>query len=355
MIEILESILPYIKGLWTLPWILVGFIITSLLSHFVDDEKINKIMKKIGLILLYFFVPLLFFRIFLGVDFHENELVFAGICFAVLSLMYGIAYLFSVYKIDKLKLKDGEKKHFLKTVLTNQARSSAFVGGALLAISSWGTPAAIYMSIGAIFLFAIIPYILSYLHKKDIEKSGDYSKVNALPWYLRIFPWYLIMFAFAAITLHALAGITPKSFGYPASIIFEFFTSLTIPAALYYVGSGIHLHDLKKNELKKLFGLEKETSESHWAWVRNIFFLTVVITPIIVLLIFGPMLIFKVIPNEWFAVIVINSILPITSTNMFLVPYGIDKKTTAHSVTWTTIVCVPIVVLLIYVFSMYLM
>ena len=353
MIEILESILPYIKGLWTLPWILVGFIVTLLLSRFVDEKKLDKIMKKIGLILLYFFVPLLLFKIFLGVDFHKNELIFTGICFAVLSLMYAVAYLFSIYKADRLKMKDEEKKHFLKTVLTNQGRSSAFVGGALLAISSWRTPAAIYMSIGAIFLFAIIPYILSYLYKSNMEKSGSYSKVHALPWYLRVFPWYLLMFAFAAIVLHALADITPESFGYSTNIIFELFTSLTIPAALYYVGSGIRLRDLKTDELKKLFGLEKETDESHWAWVRNIFLLTVVITPIIVVMIFSPILLLKIIPNEWFAVIIINSILPITSTNMFLVPYGIDKKTTAHAVTWTTIVCVPIVVLLIYVFSMY--
>jgi len=355
MIEILESILPYIKGLWTLPWILLGFIVTLLLSRFVDENKLDKIMKKIGLILLYFLVPLLLFKIFLGVDFHENEIIFTGLCFVVLSLMYVIAYLFAIYKIDRLKMKDEEKKHFLKTVLTNQGRSSAFVGGALLAIYPWRTPAAIYMSIGAIFLFAIIPYILSHLHKKNTEKSESYSKVNALPWYLRLFPWYLLIFAFTAIILHALANITPGSLGYSNGIIFEFFTSLTIPAALYYVGSGIHLRDLKKGELKKLFGFEKETSESHWAWVRDVFFLTVVITPIIIVLILSPMLFLNIIPNGWFSVIIINSILPITSTNMLLVPYGIDKKTTAHSVTWTTIVCVPIVVLLIYIFSMYLM
>ena len=72
------------------------------------------------------------------------------------------------------------------------------------------------------------------------------------------------------------------------------------------------------------------------------------------MLIFFPLLVFKLIPNAWFAVIIINSFLPITSTNMFLLPYGIDKKSTAHSITWTTIVCVPIVVLLIIVFGIYL-
>ena len=356
MIEILESFLPYIKGLWTLPWILVGFLVTSLLSRFLDEQKIDRIMKKIGLVLLYFFVPFLLFRIFLGVDFHENELIFSGVCLAVLSLMYIIAYFFAIYKANKLQLRDEDKRYFLKTVLTNQGRSSAFVGGAMLAILPWRIPAAIYMSIGAIFLFAIVPYTLSYLHKKNIEKSTDHSKIHALPWYLRLFPWYLLLFAFTAVILHTTIGTTPKSFGYSAGTVFEFYTSLTIPAALYYVGSGIHLRDLKVKEMKKLFGFKKkETDESHWLWVRNIFFLIVVITPLVTVVIFSPLLLLRVIPKEWFAVIVINSILPITSTNMFLVPYGIDKKTTAHAVTWTTIVCVPIVVLLIYVFSMYLL
>jgi hypothetical protein len=38
---------------------------------------------------------------------------------------------------------------------------------------------------------------------------------------------------------------------------------------------------------------------------------------------------------------------------MFFIPYGIDRKSTAHAVTWTTIVCVPIVVLLITIFGIY--
>jgi len=133
---------------------------------------------------------------------------------------------------------------------------------------------------------------------------------------------------------------------------FKFFTAITIPAALYYVGAGIHPHDLKIAELKKLFRLKpKKNTKDHWPWVRTIFFITTVITPIITTIIFIPLLIFDFIPKEWFAVFIINSILPITSTNMFLVPYGIDKKVTALSVTWTTIICVPIVVLLISFFK----
>ena len=355
MIELLETILQYIKGLWTLPWILIGFIVTLFLARFFGEQKINNAMKKIGLILLYFFVPLLLFRIFLGVDFGENEIIFTIVCFVILTFMYTIVYFFALYKVKKTKLIGEVKNNFIKTVLTNQGRSSAFIGGAMLAIQEWRVPAAIYMSIGAIFLFAVIPYILSYMNKKDIKESVKDSTINALPWYLKFFPWYLLFFAISAVALHGLTGITPKSFGYNAGVVFEFYTQITIPAALFYVGSGIHTSDLKASELKKLFGFDKKEKElNHWSWVRAIFFVTVLITPLITVLIFGSLFAFGMIIGSWFAVIIINSILPITSTNMFLVPYGIDKKTTAHAVTWTTIVCVPIVVLLITVFRIYL-
>lgn len=354
MIEIIEAVLPYIKGLWTLPWIIVGFIVTVLLSYFINEQKIDKAMKRIGLILLYIFVPLLLFRIFLGVDFGEEELVFAGVCFLILFFMYIIAYFFAISKAKKMTLDGIDKRNFVKTVLTNQGRSSAFVGGAMLAIPGWWVLAAIYMSIGAIFLFAIVPYILSYLHKKDIEKPDVLSKVKTLPWYLKLFPWYLLIFAFSSILIHSITGLTTKDFG-DTGTFFEFFTSLTIPAALYYVGAGIHPRDLKSGELKKIFSLKKHKKEGDsWRWIRNIFFLTAVVTPLLTVLFFSVFLVLNLIPKQWFAVIVINSVLPITSTNMFLVPYGIDKKVTAHSVTWTTIFCVPIVVFLIYFFTIIL-
>ncbi len=351
MIETLNTLLPYISGLYTLPWILVGFVVTVLLSKFFGESKIDKIMKKIGLVILFVFVPLLLFRIFLDVDFGENEISFSILCVIVLGLMYVIAYVFAKFKANKMDLKGTNRRHFIKTVLTNQGRSSAFIGGAMLAIPEWRVPAALYMSVGAVILFTIIPYILSILHKKDLKKSDGISKFHALPWYLRLFPWYLLTFAAIAIIYHGTTGVYLKDFG-NYGIGFKFFTAITIPAALYYVGAGIHPHDLKVKEMKKLFRLnhEKKTKD-HWPWVRNIFFLTTIITPIVISIIFCILLILDLIPKEWFAVVVINSILPITSTNMFLVPYGIDKKVTALSVTWTTIICVPIVVLLISVFK----
>ena len=353
MIEILETTTDYISGLYTLPWILVGFIVTIVFSKIIGEEKVNKIMKKLGLVILYFFVPLLLFRIFLGVDFQENEIAFTITCFILFSLMYLLAFIYAKSRIKKLNIEESEKTDYIKTVLTNQGRSSAFIGGAMLAIPQWSIYAALYMSIGAIYLFAIIPYTLSYLHKKEIKKQDNTSKIKALPWYLKIYPWYLLCFAFSAIILHRNIGLSLQSFGTNGSIIFMFFTQLTIPMALYYVGAGIHPHDLKIQELKKLFSIRYK-SKDHWPWVKNIFTLTVLITPVLTLVFLLPPFIFGLIPNPWFSVIIINSILPITSTNMFLIPYGINKKVTALSVTWTTIVCVPIVVLLIMGFDILL-
>ncbi|MDG6219484.1 MAG: hypothetical protein QCI00_08600, partial [Candidatus Thermoplasmatota archaeon] len=139
----------------------------------------------------------------------------------------------------------------------------------------------------------------------------------------------------------------------PIPFVIMFFTAITIPAALYYVGAGIHPSDLKLGEIKKLIALEvsDDTDKDHWRWVRNMFVLTVIITPLIIGVIFGGLLMIGLIPGSWFAVIFINAILPVTSTNMFLLPYGIDKRSTAHIVTWTTLICVPIVMILITVFS----
>jgi predicted permease len=344
MIELLKIILPYIKGLWTLPWIIVGFIITILLSNFFGEEKINKIMKKIGLILLYVFVPLLLFKILLDVSFQQNEISFIIACFIIMIFMYILAFLFAQYKVGKMLLKGETKNHYIKTVLTNQGRSSAFVGGFMLAIDEWRVFATIYMIIGAIFLFAIIPAILSYLHKRESENIKKSSKIQGLPYYLKIFPWYLLCFALAALIIHSYTDINSKNLG-NLGVVFDFFTALTIPAALYYVGAGIHIQDIKDiiNRIKK----KEKGNQQNWVWTKDIFVLTVFLTSILTVIISGLLFITNIIPKEWLIVITINSILPITSTNMFLVPYGINKKVTALSVTWTTIVCVPIVVLLI--------
>ena len=77
MISILKDILPYISGLYTLPWIIVGFFLTILIAKFTGREKIDKIMKKVGLILLYFFIPVLLFRIFLSTTFGAKQIEFS--------------------------------------------------------------------------------------------------------------------------------------------------------------------------------------------------------------------------------------------------------------------------------------
>jgi hypothetical protein len=353
MIDFLESIIPYISGLYTLPWILVGFILTIVIAKLLGREKIDKLMKKIGLMILYFFVPVLIFRIFLNTPFGIDEVIFAIVTTIIIVIMYAIAYLYAKKSAEKQKLTGEKYRLYLKTVLTNQGRSSAFIGSMMLAIDEWRVYAAIFMAIVGIGLFAVIPAILSYMHKKETKSEKTETK-NPLPWFLKLYPWYLIAFVLAGV---AIQFITSKGsadlIGYDADVILRLYTAITIPAALYYVGAGIHPKDLKVPELKKLVGIDKTGDDSqHWQWVRNIFVMTVFITPLILVAIFGVLFAAGLLPDPaWFPVITINLFLPITSTNMFLIPYGIDKKSTAHIVTWTTLVCVPLVIVLIMVFS----
>jgi hypothetical protein len=349
MIEVLNGIIPYISGFYTLPWILVGFLVTIGLSKKFGEQKINGVMKKIGSVILFFFIPFLLFKIFLNIDFGSEEILFTMATIFVILFTYLLAYFFAVIKAKKMLLKKNSKQCFIKTILTNQGRSSAFIGSALLAY--WDMEAGIYLALVGIFLFAIIPFILSRMHKKEANLKEN-EHLQALPTHLKIYPWYLISFVIVAVFLHGNFGITIMDLG-ESGIVLNFYTALTIPLALYYVGSGIHPHDLKKSEIKKLFNVKKnnKSEDLHWSWVRNIMFLTMIITPLLISLFFGILLIFDLISNSWFSVIVINSVLPITSTNMFLLPYGIDKRSTAHAITWTTVIAIPIVVLLIYLFS----
>ena len=102
-----------------------------------------------------------------------------------------------------------------------------------------------------------------------------------------------------------------------------------------------------------MFIKKTNNSEDLWLCVRSIFLITMIITPLIIFLIFGILIIFNFILTKWFVIIILNSFLPVTSTNMFLLPYGIDKKSTSLSITWTTIASVPIIVLFIYIFTIY--
>lgn len=346
-----QVIIEHIKGLWTLPWILIGFLLTILLAKLIGRGQIDKLMKKIGLMILYFFVPVLIFYIFLNTKFEIDEIKFAIVVSAIIFLTYLIAFLYAKYVANKQKITGDKKRLFIKTMITNQGRSSAFIGSLMLAYEQLWVYAAIFMAIVGIALFAIIPFILSQMHKKETKK--DKQNKNPLPWFLKLYPWYLLFFVIAGIIVQVLTGKKSiELIGFEANVILKLYTAITIPAALYYVGAGIHPTDLKKSELRKLLGLDKKDGESdHWNWVRKTFLLTVIITPVIITLIFGSLFALSLIPLTWFAVIIINIFLPITSTNMFLLPYGIDKKTTVHSVTWTTLVCVPIVVVLITIFG----
>ncbi len=350
LIATLNNILPYISGLYTLPWIIVGLVLTYLLAKPFGQKRVDMVMKKIGLVLLFVFIPLLLFRIFINIDFGKDELTFAGITFGVLFFMYMLAYFLGHIEARELDLTGMEKRTFIKTVLTNQGRSAAFVGGALLAIEGWTVPAGIYIALVGIGLFAILPYILSVMHRKETDSVE--KDISPLPLFLRIYPWYLLSFVVAAILIHRFTGITMADLGDGGTVLY-FITALTIPAGLYYAGAGIHPSDLKFEEMKKMFlpPREGEKREFHWSVGRNAFLTTLLYTPVITALVFGPIMYLGFIPGSWFAVIILNSIMPITSTNMFLISYGLNPKGTALSVTWTTVIAVPVLLVLIPVFS----
>jgi len=350
-IGILEGILPYISGLWTLPWIVVGLVVSYLLAKPFGRESVNSVMKKFGLLLLFVFIPLLMFRLFINVSFGREEFIFTGVTFGVLAFMYLLAYLLGKMEAKKLDLDAMEKRTFLKTILTNQGRSAAFVGGAILAIDKWAVPAAIYIAMVGVGLFAVIPYVLSVMHKH--ERQNDIKKEDSpLPWFLKLYPWYLLSFIIAAVLIQHFFGVDTGTLGDAGTVLF-FITALTIPAALFYVGSGIHPTDLKLDEMKKMIFPKKkgENRDFDWAVGRTAFLTIMVYTPIIITLVFTPLMFFGIIPGSWFAVIIINSILPITSTNMFLLPYGLNPKGTALSITWTTVISIPLVLVLIPVLS----
>ncbi|MBN1861603.1 MAG: hypothetical protein JW840_09110 [Candidatus Thermoplasmatota archaeon] len=350
----MTQVLPYISGLYNLIWIVIGFIVTLLLSFIIPRERIDAIMKKIGLILLFFFVPVLFFRIFFNTTFGIEQISFSVVVCITIFFMYILAFMYASHKTRYLKQSDEIRTNIIKTILTNQGRSSAFIGGAMLAIPEWSVEAGLYMALLGIVLFAFVPYILAHFHKKETQQKQSSHQQKSLPWYLKLYPWYLIGFLFAAVGLHALTGLTTADFG-DAGVVLQFYSALTVPAALYYVGAGIHPKDLKRTELLKLLRMgKKRTQDSHWGLVRSIVFLTIIVTPLLTLIILIPLLLLDILSKNWFAVLVINAFLPITSTNMFLVPYGIDKRVTAHVVTWTTLICVPVVVVLIYLFSVHL-
>lgn len=347
MIEFLTRIIPYISGLYTLPWIIVGFIVNWILLLIFKQERVDPVMKKIGLIILFFFVPPLVFRIFLDTTLGMQELYFGILAFITVASMYAIVYFYAKYRIKKQNLSGMDKAIYFKTLLANQGRSAAFVGGAMLAIEGWQVLTGIFIAVTSIALFAFMPYLLSRMNNN--EQTGT-DRPNTMPWFLRLFPWYFLCFVIGGILIHKGAGISSADLG-DIGIIIRFYTSLTLPFALYYVGSGVHPKDFKVSELRQLIGIDIGDRAHHWSCVRQIFILTSFVTPFFFLITIGSLALFSIIPASWFAVIFINTTLPITSTNMFLVPYGLDKRVTAHSITWSTLINVPIAVLLIWQLS----
>ena len=76
----------------------------------VFNQKEETVMKKIGLIILYFFVPVLIFRIFINTPFGENEINFLILVSAIVFFMYLLAYAYANYIAKKQKMKEKWRK-----------------------------------------------------------------------------------------------------------------------------------------------------------------------------------------------------------------------------------------------------
>ena len=166
ILDVLEAIIPYISGLYTLPWIAVGFVANGILHRLFGEERVKAAMEKISLVLLFVFIPLLLFKLFLNIDFREEELDFAVVACGTMALLYVVAYVFGSRCSSRLTQPKAESVRFLKTIVVNQGRSAAFFGSAILAFSELKIYAAIYITLVGIFLFAIVPYALSILHHR---------------------------------------------------------------------------------------------------------------------------------------------------------------------------------------------
>ncbi|KAL0248021.1 hypothetical protein GEMRC1_003260 [Eukaryota sp. GEM-RC1] len=145
-------IVPYISGLWALPWIVLGFFVNHFLVKTFTADSVGRRMKLFGRILLFVFIPLLIFRLFLNVEFGLSELSFSVISMLVTSILYTVSYILSSKQSNKLSLSTSDSSLFIKSCFTNQGRSSAFIGGALLAVEPWSIPAALFIALYGVFL-----------------------------------------------------------------------------------------------------------------------------------------------------------------------------------------------------------
>ncbi|KAL0213036.1 hypothetical protein RCL1_006662 [Eukaryota sp. TZLM3-RCL] len=467
------TVIHYLSGVYALPWLVVGFILNSLFTRWCCPLKVQRFMKIFGNFLLYVLIPLLIFRLFLSVDFDTYAVIFSIISALSIGLMYFVSYIYARYSARRLEMSPKESKVYIKSIFTNQGRSSIFIGGALLSIEEWSFYAAIYLSIFGAFLFAVTPFILTGMAKtgencqEDEEKEMDVirsvpldtlsRKVNgnhynrsspcsfdsleyndishsisdnvetivstnnnnnetdsvsddlsnmstkdetcevlndkadlcqgdecdlqcikvdevegesmdevavpvevpssqlALPLGLRIFPAVLMVTIISSIVLRRLTGTSFSAWGNIGSFL-HFLSALTVPFGLYFAGAGIKTRDLSWSNLVLYLWPSKLTTQNRSEIqsiliIRGSLFTTLVLCPLIIGLIFFLLQVFGVASSAWFCVMFLNSLLPITSTNVFLVDYGLSLSGVSISVSMSTIIAVPLVFSLIPVFD----
>ncbi|KAL0213218.1 hypothetical protein RCL1_006844 [Eukaryota sp. TZLM3-RCL] len=181
------------------------------------------------------------------------------------------------------------------------------------------------------------------------------SSQPALPLGLRIFPAVLMVTIISSIVLRRLTGTSFSAWGNIGSFL-HFLSALTVPFGLYFAGAGIKTRDLSWSNLVLYLWPSKLTTQNRSEIqsiliIRGSLFTTLVLCPLIIGLIFFSLQVFGVASSAWFCVMFLNSLLPITSTNVFLVDYGLSLSGVSISVSMSTIIAVPLVFSLIPVFD----
>ncbi|KAL0249570.1 hypothetical protein GEMRC1_004800 [Eukaryota sp. GEM-RC1] len=184
------------------------------------------------------------------------------------------------------------------------------------------------------------------------EEPSPVKKPPGLPLFLQLFPFLLIVVIVVSITLKKTIDFSLKDLGLFGDVI-HLLSAFCVPFGLYYAGAGVKAEDLKFSKLSKTIVKPKiaEDDELSLQATRYTLFLNFLISPIIVFIIFGSLLLFGLIPSSWFCVMFINAILPVTATNIFLLDFGLDKMSTVFSISTSTIISVPMVLVLIPLFD----
>ncbi len=194
MIALLQSIIPKISGLYTLPWIVVGFIVTNLLAYYHTQDKVNLYLRKVALVLLYVFVPLLVFRIFLDTGIGLYELEFVSIVISSITFMYLLALALCPVSNPTPKPCWREKIKLPENCDHQNQGRLCFCGWNYVSGAKLGSFGGDFYGSLRYCPICNNPIHLHVMHDRE-HKERD--RLITLPWFLRVYPYYFILYVVA--------------------------------------------------------------------------------------------------------------------------------------------------------------